>query len=238
MGIDDRERTGSGVDPAVSDALQAVLWISILAAALAACVVLRRWGVPATYVRDVLHIAAGGWVLGWPGWNDWLAPSAITWAAAAATASVPLLASRSIAAAAFRDSVSGGDEGWTGLVLYTLAFAVLTSIGIRGEPFPPAAGLSALCFGDGIGGMIGRRYGRRSFAIPGAKPKSVEGTLAVALSSAVAIAAVGAWLGHPVAWLPCALLGAVAATAEAVSPRSSDNVLVPSSVFAAALALS
>jgi dolichol kinase len=222
----------------VSDAAQAVLWVSLLAGALGACVVLRRGGVPTTYVRDLLHVGAGAWVVGWPAWNGWLVPSAITWVTAAATASVPLMAPRFAAAAAFRDSVSGGDEVWTGLVLYTLAFAALTPIGLRGDPFPPAAGLAALCFGDGVGGMIGRRYGRRSFAIPGAKSKSVEGTLAVALSSAVAIAAVGAWLGRPAGLATSALLGGVAAAAEALSPRSSDNLLVPASVFAVALALS
>ena len=221
----------------MSDAVQAVLWMSLLAGALAACVVLRRWGVPTTYVRDLLHIGAGTWVLGWPAWNGWLVPSAITWVAAAATAFVPLLAPRVPATAAFRESVSGGDEVWTGLVLYTVAFAAFTPIGLRGDPFPSAAGLAALCFGDGIGGMIGRRFGRRSFAIPGAKSKSVEGTVAVALASAVAIAAMGAWLGHPVGWTRCLALGAVAAIAEAASPRSSDNALVPLSVFAAALAL-
>ena len=221
----------------MSDAVQAALWVSLLAVGVGACVALRKLGVPSTYVRDVLHVGAGAWVLGWPAWNGWIVPSAITSLAALTTGSMPLLASRSGAAAAFRDSVSGGDEGWMGLILYTLAFAVLTPIGLRGEPFPPAAGLAALCFGDGIGGAVGRRFGRHSFAIPGAKTKSVEGTVAVAISSAVAIAAVAAGLGRPVGLATCALLGVVAAAAEALSPRSSDNLFVPASVFAVALAL-
>jgi dolichol kinase len=221
----------------VSDAVQAILWVALLAAGLGACVVFRKWGVPATYVRDALHIGGASWVFGWPAWDGWLVPSAITWVAAVATGSVPLLASRFSAAAAFRDSVSGGDEGWTGLVLYTIAFAALTPVGLRGEPFPSAAGLAALCLGDGIGGAVGRRFGRRSFAIPGAKRKSLEGVLAVALSSTLGIAAVGAWLERPVGVATCALLGVVAAAAEALSPRGSDNALVPASVFAVALAL-
>lgn len=219
----------------MSDAVQAVLWTAALGGGLSACVLLRKWGLAATYVRDVLHVGASAWVLGWPAWNGWLVPSAITWVAAAATCSVPMLAERLAAAASFRRAVSGGDEGWLGLVLYTAAFAVLTPIGLRGDPFPAAAGLWALCFGDGIGGAVGRRFGRRRFAIPGAKAKSVEGAVTVALASALAIAAAGTWLGRPVGLGTCALLGAVAAAAEALSPRGSDNVLVPASVFAVAL---
>src|SRR5258707_8763730 len=143
---------------------------------LAGCVQLRRWGVPTTYVRDLLHVGAGVWVLGWPFWHHWITPVAITAGAALLIAMGPSLARRIPAAASFRDSVSDADERWMGLVFYTLAFAFLTAAGMCLERYSAAAALWALCLGDGVGGAFGRRLGRHSFSVPGGKRKSLEGS--------------------------------------------------------------
>lgn len=215
----------------MSDATQALLWTSILIFGVLFCVVLRQAGVPTTYVRDVLHVGAGSWVFGLPHWHSAVLPVAISAAATVALFFVPLLAPRAPFLRKIEQSVSGADERWSGLVLYALSFAAMTFFAFRSRPFPAAAALLALALGDGMGGAVGRRFGRHFFTAPGGKRKSFEGTLAVAIA-----AGFGAWLGSTyfAAGASAAVLigiGAVASLAEAAAPRASDNVLVPAAVF-------
>src|SRR5258707_14528854 len=97
---------------------------------LAGCVQLRRWGVPTTHVRDLLHVGAGVWVLGWPFWHHWIAPVAVTGGAALFIAMGPSLARRIPAVASFRDSGSDADARWVGLVLYTGSLSLFIAAGM------------------------------------------------------------------------------------------------------------
>jgi dolichol kinase len=218
----------------VSDGLQAGAWLLALGLGLASCVQLRRGGLPTTYVRDLLHVAAGVWVLGWPFWHHWSAPVAITAGAVLLIAIGPILARRIPAAASFRNSVSDEDERWVGLVFYTLAFALFTAAGMCLDRYPAAAALWALCLGDGVGGAVGRRLGRRFFSVPGGKRKSLEGSAAVALCAAAGVALAGAYFGEPIALGRTVVLGLVASLAEALSPRATDNLFVPLAVWLSA----
>jgi len=222
----------------MSDLGWTATWAAVLVAGVLGCVAVRALGLASTYVRDLLHVGAGVWVVGWPWWHGRAVPVAIVAAVAVATALVPVIARRASLVARFERSVSGGDERWTGLVLYTLAYAALTWIGLGGDPFPAAAGLWALSFGDGLGGAVGRRFGHHHYRAPGGKRKSLEGTLAV-----FAAATAGVWLaahrfdaGAGAATILA--LGAIAAAAEAAAPRGADNAIVPAAVFAAAWVIS
>src|SRR5262249_58309568 len=139
----------------------------MLGVGITGCVQLRRWGVPRTYIRDLLHIGAGFWVLGWPFWNQWLVRVGIAGCAALLVALAPGLARSLQAAASFQDSVSDRDEGWAGLIGYTVAFELFTAAGLHHRPFPAAAALWALCLGDGIGGGVGGGLRGRFFRLPG-----------------------------------------------------------------------
>jgi dolichol kinase len=223
----------------MSDGILAVSWLAILAGGLSASVLARRLGLSATHARDLLHVGAGVWVLGWPYWDGLAAPLTIVWAAAAAVALVPVAAPRFEPADRFRRSVSGDDEAFGGLVVYTLAFAVMTTLGLTARPFPAAAapaaaGLLALALGDGLGGLIGRRFGRLRYALPWGKRKSVEGSVAVAGFAALGVMIAAAWLGADVAAWRVPALGLVAALAEALAPRGTDNAVVPVAVWATA----
>jgi dolichol kinase len=156
---------------------------------------------------------------------------AITTGAVLLIAMGPGLARRIPLLASFRDSVSEGDERWAGLVFYTLAFALFTAAGMRSQPYPAAAALWALCLGDGVGGAIGRKWGRHSFSVPGGKRKTLEGSAAVAVFAAAGVALAGAYFGEPVALARMAVLGLTASLAEALSPRATDNLLVPMAVW-------
>lgn len=221
----------------MNDWTLAAIAIAVLCAGIGSCVLLHRLGVASTYTRDVLHIGTGVWVLGWPLWSGLTAPLSIVIGAAVATALVPIVARTSRTAARVQRTFASGDELWTGLVLYTTAYAALTWIGLSGQPFAAGAGLLALSLGDGIGGAVGRRFGKHHFTVPGGKTKSFEGSAAVAVAAALAVL-VAAWRFDVVIGAPkVAGLGVAAAVAEALSPRGTDNVIVPATVWGLAEAV-
>jgi len=212
-----------------------LVWLVVLGAGLMLCVGLARAGVRRTHVRDLLHIGAGVWVLGWPWWQRPVAPIAITAAALLAVAIVPRLARRWRPAQKLMQAVSGDDESWDGLVLYTAAFAAATAVGLLWRPLPSAAALWALCLGDGLGGAVGRRFGRMHYRAPGAKVKSLEGSLTVVAATALAVFLAVAWFRVPALPSPgvLALTAGVAGLAEGLAPRGTDNALVPLAVWLA-----
>lgn len=210
------------------DGLLVLAWAAIFAGGLAFCLWLSARGVPRTYVRDVLHLGAGVWPLGWRAWHSPWPPVMVALAGFVLLLAVPVLARRFAAARTLARAVSGEDEAWFGLVLYGLSAAAFTAVGLLGRaPFPAAAGLLALALGDGIGGWIGRQWGRHRYRVPWAKTKSVEGSLAVAWFSAHAAAMAGLLFGAPLSVGRVLGAGLAAALAEAMAPRATDNLLVP-----------
>jgi phytol kinase len=94
------------------------------------------------------------------------------------------------------------------------------------------AGIAALAFGDPAAALVGTRWGQRRYTA-WAHGRSVEGSLAFFLVSAIAIAGIAAaWPGGPSplrAGVGCGIAGAVA---EALSPAGVDNVTIPIAVAA------
>jgi phytol kinase len=215
----------------VHDVFLALGWLAILFGGVGLCLWLASAGMPRTYVRDLLHVGAGVWPLGWPGWQSRWAPIVVAALGALVLAAVPWLARRLRWAEKVQRSVSGDGERWSGLVLYGLAAAALTAVEVLVAPLPAAAGLLALAFGDGLGGAVGRRWGRHRFRLPWSKEKSLEGSLGVALLSAAGIA-LAAWrFGLPSTPLAVVAGGLAAAAAEALAPRATDNLTVPAAVW-------
>ena len=210
------------------------LWLGVLGAGIAGCVILHALGLASTYVRDILHIGAGVWIFGWPLWHGGTIPLAIVTLVAIATIVLPLVARHNRIAAKVVHSVTNGDEHWTGLVHYTAMYASFTALAIIGDPFPAAAGLLALSLGDGIGGAVGRSFGRHRYQLPGAKQKSLEGSVAVALAATAGAAIAAHLFGREVSVLALLALGTVASVTEAVAPRSTDNLLIPLAVWTTA----
>lgn len=106
---------------------------------------------------------------------------------------------------------------WYGTALMVLAFTAFGPGGVLG--------LLALAVGDPAAGIIGRRYGR--IRIGG---KSLEGSLAFALASALAGAAYLFAMGSrdPLELCGVSLLGgAVGAVVELLSTRLEDNFTIP-----------
>ena len=217
---------------AVHDGLLVLLWSAVFAGGLAVCLWLARRGLRRTYVRDVLHVGAGVWPLGWKAWDSPWPPVLVALTGFLLLLAVPLLAPRVPAARSIERAVSGEGEAWSGLVLYALSAVVFTAVGLLGHaPVPAAAALLALALGDGIGGLAGRLWGRHRFRVPWAKTKSVEGSLVVAGLAACGTAMAGLLYGAPLSVARVLGAGLAAAVAEALAPRATDNVLVPLAVW-------
>ncbi|HZX93020.1 MAG TPA: hypothetical protein VFE90_00780 [Myxococcales bacterium] len=221
----------------MSDVALIVAWAALVVGVAAACIAARRAGAELTYLRDLVHVGAGLWVLGWPMWRGRAWPIAFALLGAAATYVVPALAGRVGALGRFRDSISDASERWSSVGLYGLSFATFTVIGFTGSPLPAGAGLLALALGDGLGGLAGRRYGRHFFTVPGAKRKTVEGTAAVALFAGLATALAILRFGAPLRPASIAAAALAAAAAEAGAPQGTDNLLVPAAVWIALVAV-
>ena len=115
--------------------------------------------------------------------------------------------------------------------MYVASYTVFTCIGFTYNFFPAAAALTTLSIADGLGGFVGRRYGKSVFKFPWGKEKSYIGSLTVALSTFAAIGLTAMWFTTPVNLSLCILISAIIALVEAVSPKTSDNVLIPIVVF-------
>ena len=215
----------------MTDLALAAAFVALLAVAAAACIFLRRRGVRLSSLRDLVHVGAGVWVLSWPLWRTRTAPVAFAVCGAAAACAVPVFSRRIAAVGRFRDSISDESERWSGIALYGLSYATFTAAAFTGAAFPAAAALLALAIGDGLGGAVGARCGRHFFTAPGAKRKSLEGSLAVAAGSALAAIVCSARFDVAVAPVPLAASAGAAALVEAVAPQGTDNVLVPAAVW-------
>lgn len=123
--------------------------------------------------------------------------------------------------------VSASDAGneW-GLVYYCLMFTALAGLFAK-TPVVVAVGMLPLAYGDGLGAVVGRKLGRHPYRI--IDKKSIEGSLAVLLGTAVSLTAGMAYYGIP---LPTAaamatVIGLAVMAVEAVSPRGLDNLAIP-----------
>lgn len=226
----DRREVGGPVK-SMSDAAQAGVWLGILGGGVVLCVVLRRLGLAVTHIRDLLHVGAGVWVFGWPYWHSATTPVAITVVATLGLALLPCLARHVGFLAHFKRSVSGADERWSGLFLYALAFGTMTYLAFHAKMLPAAVALIALAIGDGIGGAVGLSLGRHFFQAPGGKRKSIEGSLAVAITASFGAWAASTYFHSPLSLAVFAGTGLVASAAEGLAPKSTDNILIPLSVW-------
>lgn len=215
----------------MSDPLLAAAWLGFLAIGLLLVGGLRALGLPSTHARDLVHVGAGSWVLGWPWWEGRAWPLGIAYGAVLVAVGLPRLLPDSAPARALRHTLATGAETWTGVALYTVSVAAFTTLGLAVEAFPAGAALLALALGDGLGGAVGLRFGRHRFRVPGAKQKTIEGSVAVGVFAAVGVSIAGLVLGASTPPLLLVLSGLVAAGAEALSPRSSDNLLLPAAVW-------
>jgi len=118
----------------------------------------------------------------------------------------------------------------TGLVLYAVSYSLLALVyGVK--PYIVAAGIFPMAYGDSSAALIGERFGAHRYKVYEAK--SLEGSLGMFTGSLVSLMAGMLYFSHIYGFsfqaqvAPCLAVALVATLAEAVSPRSLDNLSVP-----------
>ena len=182
--------------------------------------------------RKLVHILTGGIVFFW-----WMFDSAIVMAGLAALPFIPLLllATPHSPIKFLKNSPLGArsSEGHPyGLVMYAVSWTIIAFL-LFEDLFAASVAIAAMSFGDGMGEVIGRRFGRHRYA----HHRTVEGSASVFVATFASILVLN-WFyfsgigystySQPVFVLVFALAVALIVTLlEALTPGSVDNLVIP-----------
>ena len=126
-----------------------------------------------------------------------------------------------------------------GLVYYAISWTVLAFL-LFDHRLIASIAIVAMAYGDGMGGLIGKRFGKRRLL----GRKTLEGSSAVLVFTAIAILVVIAFYGllSSLGWFPvhdipltmalliALLTGAYVSFVELITPGEFDNLVIPLSV--------
>ena len=182
--------------------------------------------------RKIVHVLTGGIVFFW-----WTFDSRLVMAGLAAMPFVALLllATPKSPIKALRESPLGvtSTEGHPyGLVLYAISWTVI-AFALFGDLYAASIAIVAMSFGDGMGSVIGERFGKIHYS----PDRTVEGSAAVFTATAIGIVVL-TWfyfsvIGYSGSSAPYLLAPFVVAIAglvtllEALIPGSIDNLVIP-----------
>ena len=184
--------------------------------------------------RKLVHILTGGIVFFW-----WSFDTREVMAGLAAFPFVVLLllATPRSPVAFLRDSPFGArsSEGHPyGLVMYSLSWTLIAYF-LFDDLYAGSIAIAAMSFGDGMGELVGRRFGKREYM----PHRTLEGTFAVFVGVLLSILALYLFYFElinyptsPPALLPvfAVVVAALVALLEAITPGSVDNVVIPLAV--------
>lgn len=221
------------------DYIGLVLVYAIIGASLGIALLLDRRGSERD-IRKVVHIGVGLFTLVW-----WMFTEAWIMLVFFAVPFVVILYVAMHRGNAIHDSKLGdlaNERGHrTGLFLYAVSITVLVAL-FWDHWTAATVGVVAMTWGDGVGSIVGKRFGRRRIV----NGKSLEGSLAVFAATAVVsalmmlfygfLAGAGLFSGDVTAavpfWAAAMVAGAVAAVVEALCPGQYDNLFIPLTVAA------
>ncbi len=196
----------------------------------------RRWPEGSGF-RKVIHILVGNIVFFW-----WVFDSNYVMSFLAAVPFIFLLLLMTPISPvhkldnSFLKMASAEGHGY-GLVFYAISWAILALV-LFDDRLAASIAIVAMSYGDGVGGLIGKRYGKRKLW----KDKSVIGTTAVALGTFLATLLVIGFYTYLSGSMPelnvfpftlpqavglAALVGVFVAAIELFSPGEYDNLIVP-----------
>lgn len=212
------------------------LWIKLAAAALwlglvggVAWWLDRRPQRQPEITRKVIHIGTGhvillAWWLWIPAWVG-IAASLLFGAIALLSYILPLL-----------PGINNVGRRSFGTFFYASSIGLLVAwFWPLAQPEYAALGILVMAWGDGLAGLVGRRWGQHSYRLAG-MDKSWEGsgTMAIVSTAVIALVLIGssAMTGSPSLTTPLLLGvalggGILAALLEAFSPLGIDNLTVP-----------
>jgi len=201
-----------------------VLTIIAPCGVLCLAAVMRKFGVDVEVSRKLVHILLSNWIL------LALAVYSSAWTACILPGLLIPLNYISYRKKIF-SAIERNEDNTPGTVWYAISLFLLCLAGYSLDmPWIAACGMLAMGYGDGLGALIGRRWGKLRF--PGAhSKKSLWGILTVMFFSGLAVGIVCAVYAPnltPHFALRTALACAVpAAVIELFSPRGTDNLTLP-----------
>ena len=219
---------------------------SLMVATVESVKLCSRAGIFSTAVtRKLMHMAAGPvFMLTWPFFKSRRSAVVAACVPLAMTLKFALvgLGILDIEADVNTMSRSGNrEELLRGPLLYGIVFVVSTALWFR--ELPASIALLALCFGDGLADVAGRRWGE-GHKLPWSPRKSWAGSGAFLASSFVACLG-GSMAFYRCGWsaipameyaLPLLIASTVGAAVESLPMKDVDNILVPFAVAGAFLA--
>ena len=191
---------------------------------------------PNTNVRKIVHIGVGNFVLVW-----WLfSASWIMLIFFALPFAIILFM------AMFKDNlIARGKLGEltkekghiTGLLFYVISITVMIVFFFPEHWLAASIGIVAMTYGDGMGSIVGTRFGKHRIR----NGKSLEGSIGVFLGTSVMAAIVsslyiwlsmnGNYVGDVTAavpiWIICVFVGILSSFLEAFCPGEIDNLAIP-----------
>ena len=189
--------------------------------------------------RKFIHIMIGNIVFIW-----WVFDSSYVMAFLAAAPFIPLLilASPHSSVKKLKESFIGtatGEGHDYGLVYYAISWTLLAFF-LFDHRMIASIAIVSMAYGDGMGGLIGKRFGKRRIL----GLKTLEGTVAVFIATTVSAFAVilfyqylssAGLLFTPLVLVGAALamslvLGCIVAIVELITPGAIDNLVIPMSV--------
>lgn len=217
----------------------------IIAASLGLAMVMKRRR-PSADARKVIHLGVGSFVLVW--WmfsENWIMLAFFT-----VPFSVILLVAMmkdNIVSRSELGDIANNQGHRAGLFLYAVSITILVAL-FWDHWTAATVGVVAMTWGDGLGSVIGRRFGRHKTV----NGKSLEGSLGVFIGTAVVSFLVITFYGYLTAsgvypagdsvaivptWAVSVMAGAIATILEAFCPGQYDNLAIPVVVAAAMVML-
>ena len=179
--------------------------------------------------RKLVHIGVGHWILFAPAIRD------IRWAVVAPIAFI-LLNYLSYRKGVFSAMERSDKHTGLGTVYYSMALTVVVLLFFGDAAawfsadgplrWAAVAGILTMAWGDGLAAVVGERWGRHPYTLTGPR-KSVEGSLAMFLATAVVLFVCVRYAGVEVGTVSVLGVALVATVLEAGSPAGTDNLSVP-----------
>ena len=182
--------------------------------------------------RKIVHIMTGGIVFFW-----WLFDTQWVMSLLAAFPFVPILLLFTPISPINRlknsslGSISSKGHPY-GLVMYAMSWTIIAWF-LFDDLFAASIAIASMSFGDGMGDLVGSRFGKRLY-LPN---RSLEGSLAVFLATFVAVIVIG-WfyfdvIGYSAIFYPIMMplfaagIALLVSCLEAITPGMIDNIVLP-----------
>ena len=204
----------------------------------------RKLNLGSDFTRKIVHLFAGAAIWTVPYYpNPWVATLvALTFTVMLALMNTDRLGRFFAAMARPEDLEHGSVRGpfWYAVSI-TVLTAIFTFTGYEAFYFIPASAIHIMMFGDGMSAPIGMKYGKNHTRTIFGSKRSLQGCIALFFFGFIGVVVASWWFGiystqilvgpGGIMWteiLILAFVGALTATlVELVSPKGTDNVLLP-----------